>query len=588
MRSAVASGKEKWRERGLITLFVIGLWLFLAVFFDFYYDLNDDTAMKDILSGIYTGMPDGHNIQMLYPLGLFISQLYKIAPIVPWYGIFLCLCQFTALWIILGALLSFVRDEKRKAAVLLLLTSAAGVLFLYEFVFIQYTVTAGMLAAAAIVRIYTGPKEKDTSLLVRYHIITVVLIVLAFYLRTEMLLLLAPFAPLALVFRLGHLYTTKNDISVIKKEAICHVLLFALSGLLMAVGLISDSAAYKSSEWKQFRQFFDDRTEVYDFYGIPPYEENREFYESVGLSEAEFALLENYNFDIDPDIDPEMMHSIAQYAAANQKDSIPRRLYLSFYTYIYRFTHGQELLFDMLVLFGYFFLAKAAFAKKKPVLLLQLLLLFGLRTALWLFLLYRGRVPERITHPLYLTEFLLLLLFFLSWQDVLQWKKYEKSAILSLYVVLVLCAALSHIPNVRQQYAYREDINRRWQTLKAYCMSDSQHFYYLDVYSAVPYSEKLFSDTAPVYRNFDYAGGWSVKSPLAAEKRIRGGLRAGEAADGGAALLSGRALFVSDGTDAGRSPDFLISYYAEKGREVRVQEMDQTGGFLIFKINEAE
>lgn len=613
MRIAAAQGKEKWKERGYAALFVIGLWLILAVFFDFYYDLNDDTAMKDILSGAYTGIPDGHNIQMLYPLGAFVSLFYRAAPSVPWYGVFLCLCQFGALWSMLCSLLTFVRAGKRKTAALLF-TAAAGVLLLYEFVFVQYTVTAGLLTAAGVVRIYAQPSaDPEWKDRMRYHIPTVFLLVLAFYLRTEMMLLLAPFAGFAYLCRVcaavfesgggarengkendsnaANCGFEENDTDVakrIKRELASGVFLFGITGLLMLAGLAADAAAYGSGDWKQFRQLFDERTEVYDFYGLPDYAENREFYASIGLSEAEFTLLENYNFDLDPEIDAEMMRGIARYAAAHQKDGAARRLYLSVYTYVYRFTHGQELIFDLLAVCGYFFLVKAAFMKKKPLLLLETTMLFGLRTALWLFLLYRGRAPERITHPLYLTELLLLLLFFLSMRNVLQWKKYEKSAILFLYAILFLCTALSHIPDARQQYAYREEINVQWKALKEYCMADTAHFYYIDVYSAVPYSEKLFEDTDPAYRNFDYAGGWSVKSPIAAQKRMRGGLSAQEAADGGEALLSGRALFVLDGTDEKRSPGFLISYYGELGKEVRVQETDRAGIFSIFQINEAE
>lgn len=594
MRIAAAQRTEKWKERGLAALFVIGLWLALAVFFDFYYDLNDDTAMKDILSGAYTGVPDGHNIQTLYPLGAFVSLLYRMAPYVPWYGIFLCFSQFGAIWAILRSLSYFIGDGKKKTAALLF-TAGAGVLFLYELVFIQYTVTAGLLTAAAAVRIYAQPSaEAGWRDGIRYHVPTVFLLVLAFCLRTEIMLLLAPFAGFAYLCRVcEQIYKNDNNVkkqigNKIRKEIRNGALLFGITGLLMLVVLAADGAAYKSGEWKQFRQLFDERTEVYDFYGLPDYAENREFYESVGLSGAEFELLENYNFDLDPKIDSEVMRAIARYAAANREDSAPRRLYLSVYTYLYRFTHGQELIFDLLALFGYFFLVKAAFMKRKPLLALEILALFCLRTGLWLFLLYRGRVPERITHPLYLAELLLLLFFFLSWRNALQWKKYEKSAILSLYVILFLCAALSNIPDVRAQYARREEINAQWRTLKEYCMADTDHFYYIDVYSAVPYSEKLFSDTDPSYRNFDYAGGWSVKSPLAAAKRMRGGLDALQAADGGAALLSGRALFVMDGTDEKRSPDFLISYYGDMGIEVRVQETDRAGIFSIFQINKAE
>ncbi len=61
---------------------------------DYFFDLNDDVLMKDILSGAYTGVPESHNIQMLYPISLFISVLYRIGVNIDWYGIFLCFCQY--------------------------------------------------------------------------------------------------------------------------------------------------------------------------------------------------------------------------------------------------------------------------------------------------------------------------------------------------------------------------------------------------------------------------------------------------------------------------------------------------------------
>ena len=47
----------------------------LAAHFDFYYDLNDDVLIKDILSGVYSGTPDGHTMQLLYPLGALLALL---------------------------------------------------------------------------------------------------------------------------------------------------------------------------------------------------------------------------------------------------------------------------------------------------------------------------------------------------------------------------------------------------------------------------------------------------------------------------------------------------------------------------------
>ena len=73
--------------------------LIMAVSFDFYYDLNDDVLMHDIMAGIYTGTPDGHNMQTLYPLGALIALCYRVCGSFPWYGAFLCLCPFGSLFL---------------------------------------------------------------------------------------------------------------------------------------------------------------------------------------------------------------------------------------------------------------------------------------------------------------------------------------------------------------------------------------------------------------------------------------------------------------------------------------------------------
>ena len=71
----------------LLTVAVV--WALLAYLFDFYYDTNDDIMLKDIMSGAYTGNTSGYNIYMLFPLALFISILYRLVPVIPWFGVFL-------------------------------------------------------------------------------------------------------------------------------------------------------------------------------------------------------------------------------------------------------------------------------------------------------------------------------------------------------------------------------------------------------------------------------------------------------------------------------------------------------------------
>ena len=62
-----------------------------------------------------------------------------------------------------------------------------------------------------------------------------------------------------------------------------------------------------------FRSFFDARTKLYDYYGLPKYKDHRSFYETIGLSRESYALLENYNFALDESIDTWRLEAIVAY-----------------------------------------------------------------------------------------------------------------------------------------------------------------------------------------------------------------------------------------------------------------------------------
>ena len=54
--------------------------------------------------------------------------------------------------------------------------------------------------------------------------------------------------------------------------------------------------SYTDEEWAEYKKVDEYRTQLYDFLTIPDYEENKAFYESAGISEAQYSLLNNYNF----------------------------------------------------------------------------------------------------------------------------------------------------------------------------------------------------------------------------------------------------------------------------------------------------
>ena len=84
--------QERINNYILAFLGVLSIYVLCAYCFDFFYDLNDDLAIKDILAGIYSGVPEAHTNQILYPLGFFLSILYRIFPKMAVFGLFLCGC----------------------------------------------------------------------------------------------------------------------------------------------------------------------------------------------------------------------------------------------------------------------------------------------------------------------------------------------------------------------------------------------------------------------------------------------------------------------------------------------------------------
>ncbi|MDE6607818.1 MAG: hypothetical protein K2K54_08705, partial [Lachnospiraceae bacterium] len=199
------SNKRKSSEKlqgYLIAAGVTGIFMvMIAIFFDYYYCMNDDVTMRDILSGAYTGKPEGRNIQMLYPVGALISLFYRVAAKVPWYGLFLCGCQFISIYLICCRTAGFVKAAWKKAAIAFMTVFMAGAVLLYELVFVQYTMTCAMLMAAAVFWFYTSDNTKSAAGFIKENAVSIVLTVLAFLIRTEMALLLFPFLLVAGLYK---------------------------------------------------------------------------------------------------------------------------------------------------------------------------------------------------------------------------------------------------------------------------------------------------------------------------------------------------------------------------------------------------
>ncbi len=639
---------KKRYQNWILTFLVIGISaLLMGAVFDFYFDINDDTLMRDIMSGIYSGTPDGHNMQTLYPLGAVIALCYRINGSFPWYGAFLFLCQFGCFFAVgvrVCALIDAAGTRRQVQAEIdgdggagnRMGSSAAGAanrcfagkllcllglalfqwgIWLTHMVNVQYTITSGMLVGTAVFLFLTMPRGAVKNVSeggseapsVRDFLVgslpSLLLFLLAFQLRSEMALLVLPFLGLAGVFCW---WEDRPVVTGMNLKKYGGLFLLLLAGMGLSLG--ADALAY-GGKWKEFRQFFDDRTTIYDFY---PEVVTDDAYaadlDEMGAWYGARLLLENYNYGLDEKVDAQLLADVAAYAkervgGARDWGRIFREKLL---LYRYRSFHGGDAPYNMLVGLAYatnIIAAVMLFCGRAERrygelcgVVVRLLLVFFVRTALWMFILLRGRDPERITHPLYLVEFCLLAGMFLrlvcsavSAQTtdsvhvgsgvLTAWKLICGAA--AILCLLSVVSMIKEIPAVQADQVRRQEINADWEAIDAYCRARPDTFYFEDVYSTVAFSGKLLECRDNTFSNYDIAGGWMCKSPLYREKLAAFGIE--NAVD---ALAEGRADFImSDEEISLRGLVWLEIPFAGKGMRISVEEYDRIGeNYGVYQI----
>ncbi|WP_029323184.1 hypothetical protein [Butyrivibrio sp. AE3004] len=614
-------GKTKSLNSIITGLMTAAFAVVMGLLYAYYYDLNDDVLMKDLLSGVFTGEPCSHNIQMLYSISFFISLFYRIFRNADCYGIYLLLCQYISLFIILrfvsgnisklilgkmgnntalwkNALIHFFAALPLFAVVLALMPG--------HLVMVQYTYAVAMICAAAAVLF---SENKD--------VFAVILVILAFCTRSEMTLLMLPFVLLVPFFR----YFDENGKNL--KEQIIPV--FAVVVGLIVCELIN-FAGYSSKEWREFNSFFDSRTQIYDFYQIPDYEENKVFYDSIQLKRSEYELLVNYNFGLDSDIDASKMAKIADYAKSiSTKEgilpAIKKNLPLYFYRlrsigipqdYEYPMTDSPWNIVTGAMYVITFVLTFLYMSGKKSMLFTiwssvwRLLILFGGRTLLWMYILVRGRDPIRITHSLYLLEITVLVItackMLVRLVKSAEEKKHDNSEnrqnvemvahfFAGFCVLVFFSVCIRYIPEgakiVKKECLGRDEYNRAYEELDNYFKEHGDEFFFVDVYSSVAYadmgytySQRMLHDTDNSVSNSVLMGGWASKSPAEKQKLLY--FCFDEPME--EAILEDKSYIVSDMDD---DMEWIFNYYLDKDRYVTLTREDEVAGeFVIWKMTE--
>ena len=489
-------------------------WGIVAIGFDFFYDLNDDVLIKDILSGAYTGTPSGYNNQMMYPISVLIAGLYRLIPSVPWYGIMLMGGLAASVTIIAYRLLCYTLNIWIKLAMSVFAVVFILGIYLDEITNMTYTVVSAMLATAACVWVLT-----DNNLRLRDNIVPIVLCIISFNIRSEMFLLMCPY--MAAVAIIKFIF----DLSKKTLRNLLEIAVVILVGVVFT--FLIDTIAYSGSEWREYRRLFDARTEVYDFTGIPEYDTNEDFYESEGITREQWQLLVNYNYALDDNISADTLETIASYVRSGEAKDANGDPYTranvgiktaigQYIRSIVDFTADPMYMpLRLIVTLLFIALIILSVLSRRGDTLFGLAVVFLCRSVPWIYFYYSGRPVERLSHPMFFIEAAILLTMLRQTKI----GRLDKGLVyLTLILILVLCVVnlKTEWGDTARQMREREEVNASYEKLCEHTMT-TEGYYLIDVYSTVDYTEKVFAPQADK-SNQMLAGGWMAGSPLDAKK----------------------------------------------------------------------
>ena len=562
----------------------------------FYLELNDDALIQALSSGAFTGVPETHNIQMLFPGSLLLSLLYRLAGGIPWYGLLLLSLQALCVLLVLRQVFFRIRKGSDRVAAIILASGLFLTALYQHFLFLTYTFTAGMLSATAVLLILNdgdgkgtrGEKRKVAEREPNNRPLAIILVVIAFCLRSELLLLTFPFVLLAFLFRVDR-FRRENGTG--KGFLLYGRILLWMMGL-MAVCFLSDQIAYSRKDWREFRALFDARTRLYDFEQIPSYQENRKFYQTIGLAETEVTLLQNYNFALDSKIDAEKIRLVAEEANRMEAKMHPpaSRLKKAVSIYVWRLHHlvlpvsfrdsNTDMPYLAIVLLLYLLVFVIM---HRTGVLWKLVLLFLCRSTLWTYMIYNGRIMNRVMHSLLLVELFFLIGMVLP-ELGKEWDAGKKRLSVAGFALLV-AASLLFVPgqmrNASGEVRKREEFNRPYEKMLA-SLEQKKGFTFIDVYSSVDYTVKALGKQSLLKPTKEtLAGGWAAKSPLYEKKLRHFGIRNMEEG-----LLQENVTFLAEKEE---DLSWLTDYYRDRKENVTLQKQKQLAGrWILWKLKRVE
>lgn len=343
--------------------------------------MNDDIVMKSIVSGTYLGeTPSFQMVFMVFPLNIILYILYNMTSKLDWYGIVLIgLSIFYIMYSIYNVI-------KQKESITEKIVYSSLLIFLLSFLYyvflinITFTIISAIIATCCLI-LYMCPSSKLKN------IIMTIGILLAYGIRPlSCLMVIVFFIPLFLFKNIGNKEGLKKDL-----------ILGLKIGTLLLSCIIIQNIMVSNKDWKEYLEYNKNRSKFYDYYmesinGNISEEEREIIAYNAGIDNEEMEIIRSYGEIGFIDNLPEKMKNLVNEckkfinkSASNFKDA-----------FIYMLSTFKKLSIFYLVtllLLGFYLIKK-----KKKIYIFGLY--FIIQIGMLSYLVYQGRLPERVLVPL--------------------------------------------------------------------------------------------------------------------------------------------------------------------------------------------
>lgn len=494
----------------------------------FTYEVNDDSALVQILDGSFTGTPDPHSIFVRYPLSWIIARLYQANPTivfrdlrlenVNWYvTVFTILTSF-ALVAVLFRILNYFKANRLLWCLFFDMAFLLG--WLSCFSSMTFSTAAAFMGCMAVLYFaFESPEEAWRPWNIA---VLAILMTASWSYRKPCLYMVLPVLGIELLIKYNRRFFKSW-----KPWFLC-----AMIGIL-AVGVLQmDNRAYGSNQWKRYLIYNHARAYLQDYAGFPQYEEAMDFYQSIGMSESVRDAMANYTYCLVDGFRTDWVEETYNYVRSQEPDeALSKRALAAVPTADQYMTESEDVNSSLVNAARYCWLLLLVLFPVSLVFcwdrgffshLQQLLSIVATAVVVrleWVYLAMNGRFPLRVKEAIWLLTFSTG--FALAARLAGQWRGKPFSRIPFL-VQLILLALVLRTDPIKPVIETRALVQRQELAagsekaeVAAYCGSHPDKFYVIDTRSVT-------KGTGPGddlhQGNWFLTGSWMAYSPVYDQK----------------------------------------------------------------------